>query len=168
MEFLAAFERLSAALGAHETDKLLASRSRKTVINDLRAALGSRAELQATVGHGDVRYSPMTETYRSAVDLSLLNPHASATRGHLGRGNQAFGVLLDMAEIWELYIAKLLQIGVLGVHVSHTGRTSHHFHWLLSSANGTDTFGSLRPDILIPDHRNRCLAIADARSDDTH
>lgn len=133
------------------------------MINDLRAAIGSRATLQATVSHAEVRYSPMTETYRSAVDLSLSiftrRPRVATSGGE----TKAFGVLLDMAEIWELYIAKLLQIGVPGVHVTHTGRTSHHFRWLLSSANGTDTFGSLRPDILILDHRNRCLAIADAK-----
>ena len=160
---LAAFERLGAALGAREATNYWLPDRAKTVVNDLRAALGSRAELQATVGHGDVRYSPMTEMYRSTVDLSLSilthRPRVATSGGE----TKAFGVLLDMAEIWELYIAKLLQIGVPGLHVSHTGRTSHHFRWLLRSANGTDTFGSLRPDILILDHRERCVAIADAK-----
>ena len=160
---LAAFERLTAALGANGTaDYWLPDRA-KTVIDDLRAALGSRASLQAKLGHAEVRYSPMTETYRSVVDLSLSilarQPRVAAAGGE----TKVFGVLLDMAEIWELYIAKLLQIGVPGLHVRHTGRVSHHFRWLLYSTDGTDTFGSLRPDILFLDHRDRCLAIADAK-----
>ncbi len=160
---LAAFERLSAALGAREPANYWLPDRAKTVINDLRAALGGRAAFQATVGHAEVRYSPMTETYRAAVDLSLSILARRPRVATPGGETKAFGVLLDMAEIWELYIAKLLQIGVPGVHVAHTGRTTHHFRWLLSSVHGTDTFGSLRPDILILDHRDRCLAIADAK-----
>ena len=80
-----------------------------------------------------------------------------------GGDQKAFGVLLDMAEIWELHVAKLLQIVLSGLRVSHTGRTTEHFRWLLRSAADGEPFGSLRPDIIIADHQERCLAIADAK-----
>jgi 5-methylcytosine-specific restriction endonuclease McrBC regulatory subunit McrC len=75
--------------------------------------------------------------------------------------SKAFGVLLDMAEIWELYVAKLLQVGLPGLSVQHTGHTMEHIRSLLI-ANG-DELGSIRPDILISDHQGRCRAIADAK-----
>jgi 5-methylcytosine-specific restriction enzyme subunit McrC len=160
---LAAFERLTGALGAHDAANYWLPDRAKAVVDDLRSALGSRAATQAIVGRAQVRYSPMTETYRAAVDLSLSILARQPSVATSGGESKAFGILLDMAEIWELYIAKLLQIGVPGLHVSHAGRTSHHFRWLLETARGSNTFGSLRPDILIFDHRDRCLAIADAK-----
>jgi 5-methylcytosine-specific restriction endonuclease McrBC regulatory subunit McrC len=74
---------------------------------------------------------------------------------------KAFGVLLDMAEIWELYVAKLLHVSLPGSRVVHTGRATVHIRSLLT-ADG-DELGSLRPDVLIFDHDGRCRAIADAK-----
>ena len=159
---LAAFERLTAALGSRgERNYWLPDRG-KTVIADLRSALGSRAATDFVRQRAPVRYSPITEDYRPIVDLSLSilaqRPRMAASGGE----SKAFGVLLDVAEIWELYVAKLLQIGLPGMRVSHTGRSKHHFRFLLTSTSG-ETFGSLRPDILILDSYDRCLGIADAK-----
>lgn len=160
---LAAFERLTAALELHGERNFWLPDRGKTVINDLRSTLGGRAA--AVSAHAlthNIRYSPITEAYRSVVDLSISildqRPRIAASGGE----SRTFGVLLDMAEIWELYVAKLLQIGLPGLRVSHTGRSNHHFRHLLTSVNG-DFFGSLRPDILISDSFNRCLGIADAK-----
>ena len=158
---LAAFERLSAALGARgERNYWLPERGR-TVVDDLQSALGPRADFVSD--HSAIRYSPITENYRQVVDLSLSilahRPRAATAKGE----SRAFGVLLDMAEIWELYVAKLLQIGLPGFRVSHTGRSTEHFRWLLNSVISGERFGSLRPDIVIQDHHERCLAVADAK-----
>jgi hypothetical protein len=50
-----------------------------------------------------------------------------------------------------------------GTKITHTGRSTEHFHWLLRSAVNGQQFGSLRPDIVIRDHQGRFLAIADAK-----
>jgi 5-methylcytosine-specific restriction enzyme subunit McrC len=157
---LGAFERLRAALGSRgEKNYWLPERGR-TVVEDLQAALGARAGV-TTGDNPTVRYSPMTENYKPAVDLSLSilarRPHMSSSGGE----RKAFGVLLDMAEIWELYVAKLLQISLPGLRVNHTGRAAEHIRSLLI-ADG-DEFGALRPDIIISDHQGHCRAIADAK-----
>jgi 5-methylcytosine-specific restriction endonuclease McrBC regulatory subunit McrC len=97
------------------------------------------------------------------VELSLSILGHRPRMASAGGDGKAFGTLLDMAEIWELYVAKVLQIGLPGLRVSHTGRSTEHFRWLLRSATDDDGFGSLRPDIVIADHQERCLAIADAK-----
>jgi len=157
---LGAFERLRGALGSRgEKNYWLPERGR-TVVEDLQAALGARAGI-TTAEKQTVRYSPVTENYRPAIDLSLSilarRPRVASSGGE----GKAFGVLLDMAEIWELYVAKLLQVSLPGLRVNHTGRGTEHIRSLLI-ADG-DEFGSLRPDIIISDHHGRYRAIADAK-----
>lgn len=159
---LAAFDRLRTALGPRGDKGYWLSERGRTLVDDLQAALGARSHVKFN-GSAIIRYSPMTENFRSAVDLSISilaqRPHTPAAGGEAN----AFGVLIDMAEIWELYVAKILKIGLPGLKVSYTGRTKQHLWWLLRSAIGNDKFGSLRPDIIISDHRERCVAIADAK-----
>jgi hypothetical protein len=126
---LGAFDWLLDALGGHgERAAWLPDRG-KAIIDDLHAALGSRAGKEIVRTYSILRYTPNTEGYRSAVDLPLSilsqRPRAPATGGEA----KAHGILLDMAEIWELYVAKLLPIGLLGWQVVHTGRTKMHFRW---------------------------------------
>ena len=158
---LAAFKRLREALGARGDGNHWLPERGKTLVDDLHTALGPRPNFVG--GRSAIRYSPITENYRPVVDLSLSilahRPRMAATGGE----GKAFGVLLDMAEIWELYVAKLLQIGLPGLRVSHTGRSTEHFRWLLSSAINGEKLGSLRPDIIIQNHQERCLAVADAK-----
>ena len=157
---LGAFERLRAALGSRgEKNYWLPERGR-TAVEDLQAALGSRVGITTAENH-IVRYSPITENYRPAIDLSLSilarRPRMASSAGE----GKAFGVLLDIAEIWELYVAKLLQVGLPGLRVIHTGRATERIRTLLITEG--DEFGSLRPDIVISDHQGRCRAIADAK-----
>jgi 5-methylcytosine-specific restriction enzyme subunit McrC len=158
---LAAFKRLGEALVASGDGNRWLPERGKTLVDDLHSALGPRPNF--TGGCSTIRYSPITENYRPVVDLSLSilahRPRMATTGGE----SKAFSVLLDMAEIWELYVAKMLQIGLPGLRVSHSGRSTEHFRWLLSSTANGERFGSLRPDIIIQDHQERCLAVADAK-----
>jgi McrBC 5-methylcytosine restriction system component len=99
-------------------------------VEDLQAALGARAGL-TTRDAQTIRYSPMTENYRPAVDLSLSILARRPRIASAGGEGKAFGVLLDMAEIWELYVAKLLQVSLPGLRVNHTGRAKRHIQSLL-------------------------------------
>ncbi len=157
---LGAFERLRAALGSRgEKNYWLPERGR-IIVEDLQAALGPRVGI-TTVENQTVRYSPITENYRPAIKLSLSilarRPRMASSAGE----GKAFGVLLDMAEIWELYVAKLLQVSLPELRVVHTGRVTEHIRSLLIA--DADELGSLRPDILMFDYGDRCRAIADAK-----
>jgi 5-methylcytosine-specific restriction enzyme subunit McrC len=110
-----------------------------------------------------VRYSPITESYRPIVDLSLSILEHKPLMPTSAGDRKAFGIVLDMAEIWEFYIAKILQTALPALRVSHTGRSREHFRWLLRSSMDDDKLGSLRPDIVVSDVQDRCLAIVDAK-----
>jgi len=158
---LAAYGRLAAVLRSYAGQReWLPERSRE-LIGDLQAACGESRLNVSDLGRSKIKYSPITENYRSLVDLSLSiiarRPHAPLSRG------AGTGVLLDMAEIWELYVARLLHVGLPSLRVVHTGRAREHFQWLARSHSSDDKLGSLRPDILIKNTEQRCVAVADAK-----
>lgn len=159
---LAAFDRLRGALGERGGYGVWLPDRGKAIVSELHAALGNRASQEIARSCSMPRYTPITEGYRSAVDLSLSilkqRPSAPTANG----GAKSYGILLDMAEIWELYVAKILHLGLPAWRVVHTGRSKKHFRWLLESEDG-ETLGSLRPDILILDNLDRCLGIVDAK-----
>jgi 5-methylcytosine-specific restriction enzyme subunit McrC len=134
----------------------------KTIVEEFYSALGNNYSKIALVKNSHIRYTPITESYRSIVDLSLSILKQRPRLPSHGRAFRSYGILLDMAEIWEVYIAKLLSSGLPGFHVIHTGRDTDHFRWLLTSRDG-ETFGSLRPDILIMDNFENCVGIVDAK-----
>ena len=134
-----------------------------TLVSELQHALGSQQSKTVATACDIIRYTPITESYRSVVDLSMAilarRPPGANTTG----AGKSFGVLLDMAEIWELYVAKVLQSGLPSLTVEHTGRTHTHQYWLLGNNIDSAVEGSLRPDIVITDHRKHCIAIVDAK-----
>ena len=111
-----------------------------------------------------IRYTPITENYRSIVELSLgiirHHPFSSAGSG----SSDVLGILIDMAEVWELYVYHLLRTGLQDVEVIHAGRNREVNNFLLRSTNTQDRLGGLKPDILVCEfHTNRLLAILDAK-----
>jgi 5-methylcytosine-specific restriction enzyme subunit McrC len=164
---LAAFRRLDAALKEHGNHCSWLSERGRTLVEELGNALTSR-DCQVSKGaRPTIRYSPITESYRPIVDLSLSILEHRPLMPSSGGDRKAFGILLDVAEIWELYVAKVLQSGLPALRVSHTGRSKDHFRWLLRSSAEDDKLGSLRPDIIISDPQDRCLAIVDAKYKNT-
>jgi 5-methylcytosine-specific restriction enzyme subunit McrC len=161
---LSAFERLRVALGSHGGRNYWLPERGRTIVEDLQAALGRRAGLVMSQGE-TIRYSPMTESYRPAIELSLSIIERRPRMASTGGQGKAFGILLDMAEIWELYVSKVLQTSLPGLTVNHTGRLTEHLCSLLHS--GGEEFGSLKPDMVIFDRQRRCRAVADAKYKNT-
>jgi 5-methylcytosine-specific restriction enzyme subunit McrC len=159
---LAAFDRLQRALKDQFAGPNWLPERGHSLIGELRCALGVTQEFEAQ-RNPIIRYTPMTETYRSVIEFSLSilanRPLARPSQGT----RTAFGVLMDMAEIWELYVAAVLRTGLREFGVTHTGRSNENFQWLLRSARDGGQFGSLRPDVLISGRDGRRVAIADAK-----
>ena len=163
---LLASQHLNRALGVKGPRPSWLPERAMEILNDLRSALGPHCDEAAAHKSHAIRYTPITEGYRPLVDLSVSiltrKPRAPEADGNA----KSHGLLLDMVEIWELYIAKILQTGLPGLHVLHTGRSNFNFQWLLTSGTGR-LLQSLRPDILILNANERCLAIADAKYKNT-
>lgn len=163
---LLASQHLNRALGIKGPRPSWLPERGREVLEELRNALGPHCDERAAHKAHAIHYTPITEGYRPLVDLSLSilarKPRVPETDGQA----KSHGLLLDMAEIWELYIAKLLQVSLSGLRVLHTGRSNLNFQWLLTSEKER-VLQSLRPDILIYGDQDRCLAIADAKYKNT-
>jgi 5-methylcytosine-specific restriction enzyme subunit McrC len=133
---LLASQHLNRALGIKgPRPNWLPERGRE-ILEELRYALGPHCDERAAHKAHAIRYTPITEGYRPLFDLSLSilarRPRVPEADGQA----KSHGLLLDMAEIWELYIAKLLQVSLSGLRVLHTGRSNLNFQWLLTSEKG--------------------------------
>ena len=165
---LCAFENLRGQLrhlGDHRT--WLTPRA-QSIIGGLQGQYGHRVPVSSVEIKRPIRYTPITESYRPAVDLSLAiirqRPMSSAAAGQ----QDVFGALIDMAEVWEMYIYQLLNTSLIELDVCHTGRAEENEEHLLRSTSTGERLGGLKPDILIRSLGSRgILAVLDAKYKNT-
>jgi 5-methylcytosine-specific restriction enzyme subunit McrC len=137
----------------------------QNLILALQSQYGARVAGSSVEFKKTIRYTPITEAYRPLVGLSLSilrqRPMSSATEGK----SDVLGVLIDMAEVWELYVYNLLRSGIVGTEVLHTGRSREtERHLLLSDKTGAGPLGRLKPDILVRSFATgQLLSVLDAK-----
>jgi 5-methylcytosine-specific restriction enzyme subunit McrC len=159
-----AFEQLRRELRHLGDERSWLTARAQNLAHQLRANIARKEVDAAARSRVPIRYTPITETYRAVVEMSRAisqqRPFSSTAEG----SNNVLGALIDMAEIWELYIYHLLRNALHDVEVIHTGRDCHTSNYLLRSEQTGDTIGRLKPDILILEFdTNRLLAILDAK-----
>lgn len=159
-----AFEHLRRELHHLGDERSWLTDRAQNITNQLRTHITRKEVNAAAQSHAPIRYTPITETYRDVVDMSRAisqqRPFSSTAEG----SNDVLGVLVDMAEIWELYIYHLLRSALHDVEVIHTGRDRDTNNHLLRSEQTGETLGRLKPDILILEvGTNRLLAILDTK-----
>lgn len=145
---LGAFTRLAANMGHHRDERSWLTERGYDLVQDLRAKVSRQQIVDACRYRGAVRYTPITESYRSAIELSrslLANRPLSSTAAG---GQRVFGVLLDMAEIFELYLFHLIRDLLPHTEVAHLGRAECSM-WLLQGRTASDQIAGLKPDIMI-------------------
>jgi len=139
------------ALGALLTDSAewRTERVRQT-LPPLRGAVGARPRLPSLHELSRVRYTPITLPFKRAAMLS----HRIASRLGYGatddEGNEE-GILVDVAELWELFVLNCVrQTAPGGLRVEH-GTHARRRDFFLHSADGAHEIGRLKPDILVLD-----------------
>jgi 5-methylcytosine-specific restriction enzyme subunit McrC len=131
----------------------------------MQNGLGERVASSSVEFNKNIRYTPINETYRPLVALSLSilrqRPMSSAMEGN----SEVLGVLIDMAEVWELYVYNLLRNAILGAEIQHAGRSQDaQGHLLRSEKAGTGTIGRLKPDIMVRSFASgKLLSVLDAK-----
>lgn len=162
---LCAFENLRRHLGNHRS--WLTPRT-QSVVDGLQSQYGPRVSVASVQVRKPIRYTPITESYRPVVELSLAivqhRPMSSSSDGQ----RDVFGVLIDMAEVWEMYVYQLLHARLFEANVIHSGRDEQSELYLLKSRITGCELGRLKPDILIRSRgSNQLLAILDAKYKNT-
>jgi 5-methylcytosine-specific restriction enzyme subunit McrC len=122
----------------------------RQVMPALRAAVGARPRLPTSYELSRVRYTPITRPFERAALLS----HRIASRlgyGATDEDGKDEGLLIDVAELWELFILNCVRRAApTGSHVEH-GTTARRNDFFLRSRDGQHELGRLKPDILVLD-----------------
>ena len=161
---LCAFENLRTQLQHRGDHRSWLTTRAQGIVGSLQGQYGRRVSTSSVAVNKPLRYTPITESYRSVVDLSLAIIQHRPMSSAADRQRDVLGVLVDMAEVWELYVYQLLRSSLLDVEVLHAGRAVENEAFLLRSTVTEARLGGLKPDILIrPFSSNGKLTILDAK-----
>jgi 5-methylcytosine-specific restriction enzyme subunit McrC len=131
------------------------------VLPQIRGVVGSRPHLPSLAQLSRIRYTPITYPYRTVSDLSwrlarLQGYGASSAAG------KSEGLLVDVAELWEMFVCKAIAAALPSLRVEH-GTRATETTWLLSSQTDARAgLGRLKPDVLAFEDETARL-VADAK-----
>lgn len=133
----------------------------RQVLPQLVAAVGARPSLPSREALRRIRYTPITRPFKNVAELSWRIAHQqgfSAT----DRPGSVEGILLDVAELWELFLLQCVRRAFPELRVEH-GTTAGQDTFLLHAKDApARTMGRLKPDILVHD-REGVVAVFDAK-----
>jgi 5-methylcytosine-specific restriction enzyme subunit McrC len=131
------------------------------LLPQLHAAVGVRPRLPSKRALERIRYSPITRLFNAAAALSWRLAQLEGFIASSEEG-EAEGLLLDVAELWELYVLNCTRDAVPQLTVEHWAEDADDA-WLLRSRDHDGRgLGRLRPDVLILKH-SRPVAVLDAK-----
>lgn len=113
----------------------------------LTGAVGARPRLPTRSALQRIRYSPITRPFKAVADLSwrLAQLQGYTAASEEGRSE---GLLVDAAELWELFVVKCLQRALPELRVEH-GTIGGETTWLMRSIEHPHLgLGRLKPDVL--------------------
>ncbi len=159
-----AFEHLRQELRHLGDERSWLTQRGQNLAAQLRGHITKQEVVDAAEARVPIRYTPITESYRPVVELSRAISRQQPSSSSAVGSNDVLGVLIDMAEVWELYVYHLLRSTLPGIEVIHTGREVDPDDFLLRSDQTGERLGGLKPDILLVAPRtNRLVGILDAK-----
>ena len=114
----------------------------------LRAAVGSRPPLPSRHELDRVRYTPITLAYRRAAEMSWQIAQRRGLRAS-ATSEQSEGLLIDIAELWELFLVHCAKRAFGSSAVTHGTRLVDGRPLLRSANPEGGTLGRLYPDIVV-------------------
>jgi 5-methylcytosine-specific restriction enzyme subunit McrC len=115
----------------------------------LRNATGTRPQRPSLIDIRKARYSPITIKWRRAAELSW-RIISKDPLGVAADDDSTYGVLIDVAELWEMFV---LHCAVLATSqpVLHGTNTQSSGHLARSTVDSSRALGKLYPDVLVGD-----------------
>jgi len=141
-------------------DRWRTDRARE-VVAQLVPVVGARPTLPREGELRRIRYTPISRPFRAAADLSWRIAQHEGLSAESAKG-QADGLLLDVAELWELFLLNCVRLAVPGCIVEH-GTTMAEATHLLRSTVSEFGMGRLKPDIVVRSPGGDVLAVIDAK-----
>lgn len=127
----------------------------------MRAAVGPRPSLPTRDDLRRVRYTPLTARWHRTAALSRRIAASDLLRTE-ANDETTSGVLIDVAELWELFLVRCAERATDRL-VTHGTRTNIDQKLLTSIGDGSRGMGSLYPDILIGASAEEGQCVIDAK-----
>jgi 5-methylcytosine-specific restriction enzyme subunit McrC len=128
----------------------------------LQGAVGVRPRVPSRRDLAQIRYSPITRPFKAAADLSwrIANLEGLGASPTVGKAD---GLLLDVAELWELFVLHTFRRAAApGSQVNHGTVSEQRTHLLHSEQDPTRGLGRLKPDVLVS-AAGQITVVADAK-----
>lgn len=162
---IAAYEVLRRWLGVPD-EQWMPARA-KELIPHLKAVTGPRPRIPTKAELDRIRYTPITAGFAPIAELSRQIANRRGLAGDVDADGETKGVLLDVAELWEMYVLSALRKAATPLSVKHGTRerdTSKKLLW--SDVNGQG-LGTLIPDAILY-ACNDVQGVADAKYKSIH
>lgn len=121
----------------------------RDLLATLRTAVGARPRLPSKHDLNRIRYTPIRQPWEAVAELSY---RIATSRGLMPSADSqdASGILVDVAELWELFVLQALRRGLPGHYVRHgTTELKEPLHLLRSEDRPDSGMGRLLPDFII-------------------
>lgn len=121
----------------------------KEFIPHLLAVTGARPRVPTKAELDRIRYTPITAGFAPIAELSRQIANRRGLAIDVESGGDAKGVLLDVAELWEMYVLSVLRKAAVPLSVKHGTREKEASKKLLNSDVHGQGLGTLIPDAIL-------------------
>ena len=144
---VAAYQVLRRWLGVPD-DQWMPARA-KELIPHLLAVTGARPRVPTKAELDRIRYTPITAGFAPIAELSRQIANRRGLATDIEKDGETKGVLLDVAELWEMYVLSVLRKAASPLSVTHGTREKLATKKLLHSDVTDPGMGTLIPDAIL-------------------
>ncbi len=94
----------------------------KGLLPNLKAVTGSRPRVPTKAELDRIRYTPITAGFAPVAELSRQIANRRGLSADIEANGETKGVLLDVAELWEMYVVNVLRKAATPLTVKHGTR----------------------------------------------
>jgi 5-methylcytosine-specific restriction enzyme subunit McrC len=162
---VAAYEVLRRWLGVPD-EQWMPERA-KELIPNLMFVTGARPRVPTKAGLDRIHYTPITAGFASVAELSRQIANRRGLAADFDASGETKGILLDVAELWEMYVLSVLRKAAVPLTVTHGTREKTATKRLLHSDITGQGLGTLIPDAILHTGEN-VQGVADAKYKSLH
>lgn len=144
---VAAYEVLRRWLGVPD-EQWMPTRA-KELIPHLMSVTGARPRVPTRAELDRIRYTPITAGFAPIAELSRQIASRRGLASDINSSGDTKGVLLDVAELWEMYVVSTLRKAAAPLLVRHGTRDKEATRKLLHSDRTGQGLGTLIPDAIL-------------------
>lgn len=121
----------------------------KELLPQLMAVTGTRPRVPTKAELDRIRYTPITAGFEPIAELSRQIANRRGLAADIDASGETKGVLLDVAELWEMYVLSILRKAATPLTVTHGIRDKSATKKLLHSDVSGQGLGTLIPDAIL-------------------